>query len=255
MSFNCHLVTHMLSVVKALGPLNLTTCFKLEGLNGFMSSLIHGSRYAGSQIVSGLYVFLNLLKLIDSLEDGDVKKFCISLTKRYKRVNLNEKHSEDLYSVGKYFKVDNIPPWMLDGLNDYNFTSLFSFQRILWKGLVITSETYIRSKTNCSHFVCYKKNNGMYYGLVKIYSKLSNCSCITKCQCAGRFVAVISKCNVEAAFSTANSPSQIEYIQSYVQSNVIDIVPVESVTNIYFHLDVNGSLYLCNPLNDEEMYN
>ncbi|KAK3908821.1 50S ribosomal protein L25 [Frankliniella fusca] len=82
MSFNTHLVLHLPSVVEALGPAFHTSCFGFEDLNGKLRCLIHGSRYAGSQLSSNLFTFLNLPKVINTLEIGRVKEYCTNVHKK-----------------------------------------------------------------------------------------------------------------------------------------------------------------------------
>lgn len=83
MSYNLHLLLHLDSVVEALGPAYVTSCFRLEDLNGKIRSfLIHGSRYAGSHLSSKLSLFLQLPHMIDSLRSGVVKECCKKVGKK-----------------------------------------------------------------------------------------------------------------------------------------------------------------------------
>ncbi|KAE8738853.1 hypothetical protein FOCC_FOCC015657 [Frankliniella occidentalis] len=255
MSFNVHLILHLPSTVKALGPACLTTCFRFEDLNGKLRNMIHGSRYAGSQLSSNLFSFLNLPKVVHDLKSENVKKFCTNVHKNWKRVRIIELIFEKCYSVGRYCKVENIAPWLDELLMHTNYESLFSFHRIKLRGILITSENYHKSKCSISHYVQYCTNGINKYGSIRGFVKITKCTCTEKCSCPGQYFAIVTQYSNENCFTTANPPHSIQHIQKCAKTETIEAVPISSISNVCICIKIDESLYLCTPLNEMEMYN
>lgn len=254
-SFNLHLILHASACVEALGPAYFTSCFRFEDLNGQIRSLIHGSLYAGSQLSSKLSLFLQLPLMIDNLRCGLVKEYCKKIGKKWKRLRLIEKMSENTFSVGKYSKLIEFPGWLVQVLGNLEYTSVFSFERMTLNGILIVSETYRQSKSYCSFYMSYTYNGNVYSGLVKTFIKITKCSCIQNCLCPGNFFAVANMYESEHPFSTTNPPVEITHIKKCIATNVNHLVPIDCILNVCIRVEVNNKLYLCSPLNDEEIYN
>lgn len=54
MTLNLHLLLHLVELVKEHGPLFLFACFPMEGINGIVLDLVHGTRFAEMQIAASL---------------------------------------------------------------------------------------------------------------------------------------------------------------------------------------------------------
>ncbi|XP_052130279.1 uncharacterized protein LOC127751196 isoform X1 [Frankliniella occidentalis] len=255
MSFNIHLVLHLPSVVEALGPAFHTSCFGFEDLNGKLRSLIHGSRYAGSQLSSNLSTFLNLPKVVHSMESRPVKEYCTNVHKKWKRSKIIEIICEKGYSVGCYSKVETVDPWMHDILKEKNYDSVFLFHRVKLRGILITSEKYAKSQSSCSHYVQYTCDGNSKYGSVHSFVKVKVCSCSEKCHHSSQFYAFMNYYSNESCFTTANPCHSIQHIQKCLKTETIELVPICQITNVCICVNVSASVYLCTPLNEVEMYN
>lgn len=93
MSFNIHLMLHLADVVEALGPAYFSSCYGFEDLNGKLRNLVHGSRYAGSQLSSSIPLFMRLPELVYNLNPGYARTYCMSVTKKWKRVSIIERRT------------------------------------------------------------------------------------------------------------------------------------------------------------------
>lgn len=254
MSFNCHLILHLCELVRALGPIFCYSCFRFEDFNAKLLRLIHGSRYAGSQIATGIFAFLCLPKLVATMKAGKAKEFCTSVARKGKRVKLNECVIEDYFSVGIYRKATALPEWMLNALHEHQFCSVFTFNRIKVKNMLVTSDSYRKCNT-CSKFVRYFHNGEEKYGLVKEFVKITNCECVKNCKCSGEFFAFLSHFSSEVGFKTFNPPASLKHMKKCQKTEDIHLVLISSIINVCFYIQSDTSDFLCDPINDMEMYN
>ncbi|KAE8743371.1 hypothetical protein FOCC_FOCC011023 [Frankliniella occidentalis] len=106
MTINVHLLLHLPDLVMHLGPLWVYSCFPLEGLNGQILNLVHGTRWAEKQIASSVQLTLGLPDLVATLKESAAKKFCQKLLrpKRYGGC-----HIGDAIIVGKIKDVQLEP--------------------------------------------------------------------------------------------------------------------------------------------------
>ena len=255
MSFNIHLLLHLPGVVETLGPAFFSSCYGFEGLNGQLRNLVHGSRYAGSQLSSNIPLFMKLPEMVNDLKPGLAKDFCRTVTKKWKRVSIIELMFENSYSVGRYSRITLVPEWMSNTLNNQLYKNVFSFHHIKTNGILISSENYRRSTCNCSYFVLYHASNNYQHGSVKTFVKVTQCSCSEKCLCVGKFFALIARYQCCNAFETTNPPHSIPHIQQCEKTEIIDCVEVCCVKTVCFYVKVDDCMYLGEPLNKMHMYN
>lgn len=50
MNYNLHILRHLTDIVRDLGPLWTSSCFKFEHFNGILKYLVHGTQYVGLQV-------------------------------------------------------------------------------------------------------------------------------------------------------------------------------------------------------------
>ncbi|KAK3916166.1 Halomucin [Frankliniella fusca] len=82
LGLNVHQLLHLSTVVKNLGPLWVYSCFTYESLNGQLSSLVHGTRYAALQICASSFVCLNHSFMVDCMKDSAARRLCLKLMER-----------------------------------------------------------------------------------------------------------------------------------------------------------------------------
>ncbi|XP_072145531.1 uncharacterized protein [Dermacentor andersoni] len=63
MTYNAHLLLHLVASVEVWGPLWNYSAYAFEGMNGQLVQLVNGTRYAGWQVVEKFY-FLSHLPII-----------------------------------------------------------------------------------------------------------------------------------------------------------------------------------------------
>lgn len=63
MTCNLHQLRHLPVEVYKFGPLRITSCFQYEDLNGALSRLVNGTRYAQLQLSKELSLFFNIAEL------------------------------------------------------------------------------------------------------------------------------------------------------------------------------------------------
>ena len=132
MSFNVHCLLHLADVVLLFGPLWVSTCFGLEGMNGQLANLVHGTRYAGLQIHSNLGLLRSVPSLINSLSHGAAKSYSLNMMSKDKRMRVSEKLDNNTKLVGNMKKLHILPPEFVNYLcqsasavSGTNFTFFF----------------------------------------------------------------------------------------------------------------------------------
>lgn len=98
-SINVHLLLHLSSCVRNLGPLWVYSCYEYEDLNGQYLKLIHGTWHLDTQIAASHSQFIKMARLLEELPDGEVRDFCL---KKKRQVKIIEGIADHTYSVGSY---------------------------------------------------------------------------------------------------------------------------------------------------------
>lgn len=238
MSSNIHLLRHLATSVVDCGNLCITNCFKFEDLNGKFLSLMHGTTHAIQQIYSNLTVLSELPLLVNDLKCEEVKEFCQKLTHR-KYLSLTEKIGINTYVVGN---LDGITQNSQE-ISEY-CTGLFgplpsfrTFSRIFKDGILYVSSSYQRG-SRISSFCKYRCNDRFVHGKILSFVKV--------CECPPQYFALLSRsdnepdsCNQHFVFSAATETT--------------DFVPISNLLCVSWCLEVEGTVFLIDPLNMYEM--
>ena len=116
MSANVHLLLHLPSTARQLGPLWVYSCFYFEGQNSTLKSLVHGTQHIEKQVISSFSYFKNLSVSVEkffsehSNHDFDALKH-LNSNYRHNEVPANSKPiASNVYGLGKPFKgtVDSV---------------------------------------------------------------------------------------------------------------------------------------------------
>ncbi|KAK3926367.1 Formiminotransferase N-terminal subdomain-containing protein [Frankliniella fusca] len=225
MSHNLHMLSHLPLNVKNLGPLWATSCFKFEDMNGRLTNLVHGTRYAGLQIYSHLSVVTQLPLLI-----------CV-------------------HCIGNIRSLDANFNWVVEKLlENYNIvvqhTSIKLFHRLFKNNLLYVSNFYPAGK-HVSSFIRYKVDNLFKYGVVQTFLKVRTCNCSDSCDCSAEYAAVIKPLELTPAFG--NDIVKVHHIYTIIPSDLPEeIVYVDCLSTVLFKIDVGNSVYIAEPLNKYE---
>ncbi|KAE8741791.1 hypothetical protein FOCC_FOCC012680 [Frankliniella occidentalis] len=101
MSYNMHCVLHLPDTVLSLGPLWVSSCFAFENVNGVLSRLVHGTRFAGSQIQSNLGLLRKIPSIINSLQNNVVKSYCSKVMSYRRQLAITLKLASKTFVIGK----------------------------------------------------------------------------------------------------------------------------------------------------------
>ncbi|KAE8741326.1 hypothetical protein FOCC_FOCC013147 [Frankliniella occidentalis] len=110
MTHNMHLLRHLPSVVRELGPLWATTCYLFEDLNGTLKHLVHGTQHVGLQVQANFGLATNLSSIIRSCPGGLLKDLCLKMYSPTKRLNISYFINEFTCVVGPVVKDLNLEP-------------------------------------------------------------------------------------------------------------------------------------------------
>lgn len=75
---NLHLLLHLPNEVQKFGPLHVMSLFHLEGMNKVLKNFVHGTRYAESQIISSVNLYMCLPDLERAIKNpsSEVLSYC-----------------------------------------------------------------------------------------------------------------------------------------------------------------------------------
>lgn len=110
MTANLHSLLHLPEIVRDLGTLWVTSCFPYENANGLLTKLVNGTRFAESQVCSGVPIFIQVpeLKRTELKENPPVFDFCERLTKKREKYNCHNISSR-IAIVGIFYKNNQLP--------------------------------------------------------------------------------------------------------------------------------------------------
>ncbi|KAE8738830.1 hypothetical protein FOCC_FOCC015662, partial [Frankliniella occidentalis] len=177
MSHNIHMVLHLGSCVRNLGPLFISSCFKFEDMNGRVLNFVHGSRHAALQIHSKLNIIKDLPLKIHNMNEGPAKTYCKKLKQKWMILKINCKISDGLLCVGLDFQLDNDKSWVLNELVTSriimhpNVLSVRVYHRLMKGKLLYVSRSYGRGHCDSS-FAKYCVNGVMLYGRIEFFIKV-----------------------------------------------------------------------------------
>lgn len=102
---NVHNLLHLATNVKDFGTTDGTSCFAFEDLNGQLTSLIHGTRHVGLQVMNAASLFIGFenFKTKFLVEGSGAYNFC----QKIKKVNQRKKISfisESVSAIGAFKK-------------------------------------------------------------------------------------------------------------------------------------------------------
>ncbi|CAD6229384.1 GSCOCG00006565001-RA-CDS, partial [Cotesia congregata] len=183
-SINVHSLLHLPELVRRIGPLWSTSCYVFEDLNGQFLKLIHGTRHIDLQIASTHGQVLRMQQYQEQLPDGPVKDFCIS---RKYGVKICEKLFRHCYSVGTYSYFDDFPQFLHRAVHHLlAIRNIKKYYRLLKDGKLYISDQYSRDLKTISSDVQYIDNTGTpRFGRIYCFTKITECECLTACDCNG----------------------------------------------------------------------
>ncbi|XP_064459796.1 uncharacterized protein LOC135370047 [Ornithodoros turicata] len=110
MTYNAHILLHMVDHVKEWGPLWGFSAYPFESINGKLVRFVNGTRYAHSQIVEKFCILQNIPQILSTTspwQHDDLKLFVRSLLKGYNMRKASSKCGS-IYLFGKGRKEDGI---------------------------------------------------------------------------------------------------------------------------------------------------
>ncbi|KAE8741568.1 hypothetical protein FOCC_FOCC012905 [Frankliniella occidentalis] len=243
MSYNLHCLLHLPDVVCQLGPLWVSSCFPFENINGVLSRLVHGTRYAGLQIQTNLGLLRNLPSVIETILNADVKSFCLSVMSHGNRLAVTEKLGDVTYIVGKIVPKHSIDPVFLHILKQAfpNIQTDFFF-RLKKDGFLYVCADYARGARDSSN-VKYAFQGQVFFGCIKVFVRTEQQS-----------FAVLQRYVTSYPFHV-DSPVRASVLSLLYCSvtDQVDIVPVKDLHCVCFKMSVDTHTYLSLPLNLHEL--
>lgn len=260
MSLTFHQLLHLCSVVKHLGPAWVYSCFFYESLNGELARLVHGSRYVALQICSSSAVYMNLTVMISDMRIGAAKDLCLKFQKGA-RINISENIDDDTDVVGKMQNCFPIPvniTRLLQESFDLVGGQCKYFCKLKKKGTIFTSEAYERSNKRLSCFVEIVHDGVHYLCKINSFVKWSSCDnvCPNDCdQCRKLFFCVTTLYDcVPWEMHEADLRVFVPYLNKVSPSNDASrAFPVECIKCVCLYMPVEGSEYICLPVNSLEV--
>ncbi|KAE8739390.1 hypothetical protein FOCC_FOCC015112, partial [Frankliniella occidentalis] len=97
MTYNLHVLRHLPSVVRELGPLWTSSCFMFENLNGALKHVVHGTQQAGVQVQNYFELLTQLPTMIDNLQPSKLKNLCKKMSSCNARLNIHQCIGDNIF--------------------------------------------------------------------------------------------------------------------------------------------------------------
>ncbi|KAE8739260.1 hypothetical protein FOCC_FOCC015244 [Frankliniella occidentalis] len=228
MSHNIHMVLHLGSCVRNLGPLFVSSCFKFEDMNGTVLNFVHCSRHAALQIHSKLNIIKDLPLKIHNMNEGPAKT-----------------HRK---------KLDNDKSWVLNELVTSriimhpNVLSVRVYHRFMKGKLLYVSRSYGRGHCDSS-FAKYCVNGVMLSGRIEFFIKVKVCGCFEySCNCNKKHLAVVRTMSREIAFRS--NICQVQHVSRCKLKNSVNLVDPSSLQSVLINVGLKDDyLYISDLLN------
>ena len=177
----------------------------LNGLNGRLARLIHGTCHAGLQIHSNLSLLRGVPSLLHSVVNRKVKLFCQSAMSKTQRLLITQKISDGLFIIGKLIKEHVLPRSFDEALmqQQVSGSNCSFFFRLKKEGLFYVAEDYRRGKRNSSCVKYMSEGNEVLFGSIKVFVKVTDCDCVKVCQHPGTFHVLIQRFHWDYPFMTS----------------------------------------------------
>lgn len=258
LGLNLHQLLHLCLVVRNLGPLWVYSCFFYESLNGDLSRLVHGTRYAALQISAAFNVHMNLPIMINIMADSEAKLLCLKFLSSGNKVKITELIDDKTGVVGKYKKCDPVPERISRLLQDeFNANGGICkyFFRLRRKGVVYSSETYLRSKRKLTCYVEILHEGSPYLCKIKSFVKWSACNenCPPICNdCRNCFFCIVTV-HERVLWELHDKDYDIAHLCKVVPSNDHRVFSVETISKACFYLPIDENEYIVLPVNTLEI--
>lgn len=260
-SINIHLLLHLPSCVRNLGPLWAYMCYESEDLNGYFLKTIHGTWHLESQIATTHNQCIKMVRYVDELQEGKVRSFCL---KTKHQVKIIEEIGNQTYSVGSYKAIQELPEdveqaFIDNGLHVDQYR-IWTYFRLLKNKKLYVSELYTRHLQTSSSSIKYYDNtdNLMKYGIVRRYLRLlsNQCRHNNNCNCEYSHVAIIREIRCEDEFQVEGNQymySTAGFIYKCRDANIVKIIPINSIITPCFYTRINQQSYILVPINQKEL--
>ena len=231
--------------MEELGPLPLVSTFRLEEINGQLANLAHGTRHAGLQIASNLSIVSDLARKIRKLPDSAAKSYCEYLLYKWKRLNIPEIISSDLFVIGGFDDSSAYCAEIEEKLSEI-YSDLFNiqiFSRLYKTNMIYVASCYNRGSRDSSIVKYTNRINETGFGEVLCFVKV-----FKPTTCEPDIFAYIKNIRV-ANFS---DECDIRFIFRFVQSCETEVIPVRNLQTVCFKANTK-SVYISVPLNKHEL--
>lgn len=256
-----HQLLHLPLIVRHLGNAWVYSCFFYESLNGEFARLVHGSRHAALQICTTSSVFMNHSVRVNSMNDSDVKVFCLRLMHRTKlKLKVAENIDQQSDVVGNMRACNPVPPnvrRLVQETFHVNGGRYKYFYRLKIRGTVYNSATYVRSTQKLSCFVLILSGGTPYLCKVNHFVRWSSCvNCPVGCNDCRKLYACIVSMYERIPWEVHDAPQNAtpHYLDKVSPTNEIRAFPVDDIKSVCLYMLIDDDKeYLGVPVNSLEV--
>ncbi|XP_026289147.1 uncharacterized protein LOC113214096 isoform X2 [Frankliniella occidentalis] len=256
MSYNMHCVLHLPDTVLSLGPLWVSSCFAFENVNGVLSRLVHGTRFAGSQIQSNLGLLRKIPSIINSLQNNVVKSYCSKVMSYRRQLAITLKLASKTFVIGKIVSTYSfsVTRYLEVLCQQFPNKRLSFFFRLKKDGFLYVAEEYGRGMKDSTNVLCKFSNGEKLFGSLKIFVKIPSCNCENNYCChSSSCYALLQRYTIGYPFSIDFPAATISSIVKCVPTEDYCVVEVKDLNSVCFKMFVEPSMFLYVPVNYREI--
>ncbi|XP_040073852.1 uncharacterized protein LOC120846228 [Ixodes scapularis] len=235
MTFNVHVLSHMAKSVKEWGPLWAHSAFPFESGNGFLLKLSKGTRKVPLQIAKNLLLYRSVSTFVNKYgKDKQVRQFCAKRMGHQDFTPMASRTRVKLLGKGKLGAISQIINTLCLGLPSQR---LRAFKKVSISGEIYHSKEYLLAKRQNNSFVQLK--NGKVGEIIQILAYKEGLN--------EKIVILFQEHKIEAPF-------YVHHVKECSVSDVVTVVPVESIHVKCLYIKVGGGEYfslLPNPYEKE----
>jgi len=170
-SFNVHLLTHIVQSVRCCGPLWATSAFVFEDANRRLLKLVHGARAVPNQVFKAFLVssrFLSMAKpFMESATSQNVRDIFQKLSAVRLCVN-GQRFTAGVIGVGvsktRGLSVSEILAYerLVSNTDNDAYPNVIAFDRVIIKGMVLHTTSYSANIKRCDSLVTLHHRTGVF---------------------------------------------------------------------------------------------
>lgn len=260
-TLNLHLLVHLPTTVRDIGPLWAHSCFAFENANGDLLKMFHVTKYIDIQIVSAVHAMKAIPLMVGSLEDNSngAKRLLSKLMKRELLPHGNDR-MRTMMGAGFILNVDKNTTARICQFLGTCLQKFVFYKRAMSFGQVYHSMQYTRIKTKNYCTVKYNTcDNILRYGVIKWFAEhTTGDTC--RSDYSMKFVCIsvlehapLTLCDISPSTNFLGLNMAFITPMQTPKNEMCDFIPLDNIMSPCLCIEMGHIMFLCESPNVHEV--